>query len=544
MSKKSWLIFWAAAIFLVFFLNSSLLITDSVESNYSLTAKEMVLSGNWISPQIYGRFWYDKPIFVYWMIALGFKFFGFTEFAARFFPALTGLLGLLLATWGGKKLYSEKVGFYSGVIILTTIQFFLISKSILTDGALFFFFNGTLLFFYLAYSGVNKKYYYGTYAFSALATLTKGPIGFLLPGLVIVLFLLWERNWKELRKAKLVSGTLLFLVLAGPWYITMIYLHQDFLGSFLGTHNFLRATVSEHPKDNVIYYYLLINMLAFFPWVGFLPGMLKNTLRKAHKWIAPAAREKFLLLWVFVIFFFYQNMATKYITYTYPIFLPLAYLVAAYFIEQKERLAFKGVLAYNLFFFGILTIAAQWIKSRNSDLVDNVQQIFILALCYFLIYFIGCFAIWKRGGNWLKTVTAIAIAGFCFNVIAAQVICQPLLRLRSAYFAALYLKEQVSEDTYIVSSGRYPTSAVFYSGRRIVKLIEANEVADYIPKAYSWSVKDVMPFSTYKKAEEIKNVAAIVYEDDVAEFIKNMPRHWQKHEFNDKWVVLTENRQG
>lgn len=540
MSKKNWFIFWAAAIFLVFFLNGSLLITDSVESNYALTAKEMVLSGNWVSPQIYGRFWYDKPIFAYWMIASGFKLFGFTEFAARFFPALTGLLGLLLATWGGKKLYSEKIGFYSGVIILTTIQFFLMSKSILTDGALFFFFNGTLLFYYLAYSSANKKYYYGTYVFSALATLTKGPIGFLLPGLIITLFLLWERNWKELRKAKLISGTLLFIVIAGPWYSTMIYLHPDFLGSFLGTHNFLRATVSEHPKDNVIYYYLLINMLAFFPWVGFLPGMLKNTLRKNHKWIVPAAREKFLLLWIFVIFFFYQNMATKYITYTYPIFLPLAYLLAAYFIEQKERLAVKGVLAYNLSFLALLTITAQWVKSSCPELVDNYHTIFIMSLSYFLLYLLGCFVIWKRGSNWLKTITAIAIVGFCFNVIATKVICQSLLRLRSAYFAALYLKEKVPEDTYIVSSGRYPTSAVFYSGKHIVKLIEAKEVEDYIPRAYSWSVKDVMPFSTYKKTKKIKNVTAIVYEDDVAEFIRNMPRQWRQHKFGDKWVVLTE----
>ena len=539
MSKKKWLFFWLAAIFLLFFLNGSLLITDTVESNYSLSAKEMVLSGNWISPQIYGNFWYDKPIFSYWMIALGFKIFGFTEFGARFFPAITGLLGLLLATWGGKKLYSEKVGFYSGVVLLTTIEFFLISKSILTDGALFFFFNGALLFFYLAYSGKNKNYYYGMYVFSALATLTKGPIGFLLPGLIVVLFILWEKNWRELKNAKILTGIIVFLAIVGPWYGAMAYLHKDFVASFFGTQNFLRATVSEHPRDNVIYYYLVINMLTCFPWIGFFPSMLKNIVRKGGKWIVPAAREKFLLLWIFVIFLFYQNMATKYITYTYPIMLPFSYLIAAYFIEKKETLKVKGVLIYNLIFFGILAVAAHIIDSKNLDLVSNAQAIFVLALVCFLLYLVFWLLLWRGTRHWQRMVLLIAMTGFLFNTAATQIICKPLLQLRSAYYAAMYLKDNVPSDTYIVSEGRYPTSAVFYSGRKIIKLIDAREVEDYIPKAYSWSVKDVMPFSTYEQAKKEKNIAAIIYKGDLGKFMKKMPYDWEIHKFQDHWVVLT-----
>ena len=140
------------ALLLLFFGNGSLLVTDSVESNYALTAKEMVLSGDWLSPQIYGNYWYDKPIMFYWLTALGFKLFGFTEFGARFFPALFGLLGIGLVSYGGYRLYNEKVGFFSGVLLLSSVEFFLISKSIITDAVLFLFFSATLLFFYLGYS--------------------------------------------------------------------------------------------------------------------------------------------------------------------------------------------------------------------------------------------------------------------------------------------------------------------------------------------------------------------------------------------------------
>lgn len=94
MRRYGWWLFWGLAVLLLFFGNGQLWITDSVESNYALTAKEMVLSGDWISPQIYGNYWYDKPVFFYWLTAAGFKIFGFNEFAARFFPALSAWQGL------------------------------------------------------------------------------------------------------------------------------------------------------------------------------------------------------------------------------------------------------------------------------------------------------------------------------------------------------------------------------------------------------------------------------------------------------------------
>ena len=156
MSRKSWTVFWLAALLLLFVFNGSLLITDSVESNYALTAKEMVVSGDWLSPQIYGQYWFDKPVFFYWLTALGFKIFGFTEFAARFFPSCFGLAGLGLLIWGAKKLFDDKTAFYSGLVLLTSVEFFLISKSVITDAILFFFFSAVLLFFYLGYSSPKK----------------------------------------------------------------------------------------------------------------------------------------------------------------------------------------------------------------------------------------------------------------------------------------------------------------------------------------------------------------------------------------------------
>ena len=145
MAKWQWLLLFLVTALLLFTGNSSLLVTDSVESNYALTAKEMVLSGDWVSPQIYGHYWYDKPVFFYWLTALSYKLFGFTEFASRFFPAVFGMASIALLGWAGSKLYNARTGFYSAVILVSSVEFFLISKSIITDAVLFFFFSATLL---------------------------------------------------------------------------------------------------------------------------------------------------------------------------------------------------------------------------------------------------------------------------------------------------------------------------------------------------------------------------------------------------------------
>ena len=79
--------------------NQLLAVTDSAESNYALTAKEMIQSGDWLSPQIYGHYWYDKPIFYYWELALSFRLFGINEWAARFPAVVTGILNIWFVFW-------------------------------------------------------------------------------------------------------------------------------------------------------------------------------------------------------------------------------------------------------------------------------------------------------------------------------------------------------------------------------------------------------------------------------------------------------------
>lgn len=107
--KHPYLTLLFVSLFLYLIGNQLLPVTDTAESNYALTAKEMVLSGDWISPQIYGHYWYDKPIFYYWELALSYTLFGFNEMASRLPAALLGSASVLFTYWFARHVYSEKI---------------------------------------------------------------------------------------------------------------------------------------------------------------------------------------------------------------------------------------------------------------------------------------------------------------------------------------------------------------------------------------------------------------------------------------------------
>lgn len=165
---------------------------------------------------------------------MSFAAFGFNEFAARLPSAVFGVASVLYTFWFSSKVYDRKTGWTAALILGTSLEFWLLSKAVVTDAALFFFMSVSIASFYLGYRE-DRKYYFLCYAAAALAVLTKGPIGLVLPGLSAILFLLWRRDLREMLHVRLISGMVLFLLLCAPWYIYMTVYHgTDFLLNFFG----------------------------------------------------------------------------------------------------------------------------------------------------------------------------------------------------------------------------------------------------------------------------------------------------------------------
>ena len=532
-SKKYWYILMILTGIMIFYGNHNLLITDNVESNYALTAKEMVMSGDWISPQIYGQYWFDKPILFYTVTAFAYLVFGCTEFASRFFPAIFGLASVALIGWSGKKLYSEKVGFYSAIVLASSFEFFLISKMVITDSLLFFFFSLALISFLLGYEKNESKYYYGFYLGAALAVLTKGPIGILLPGLIITLFLLIKRDFKALRSMKIISGSMLFLIIALPWYSTMIVLHgKNFIDVFFGTHNFLRDTVSEHPKDNVFYFYTVVAILALFPWVGFIPEFIKKITANKLEILRMNSKILFLILWVSCVFVFFQLIATKYLSYTYPLVFPSALLLGKYFADNRAIIKYNRAIIWNSFFYVFIMLSGGWCFQNKLISLNSL---------YFLVGGIGVLLIGNLylffQGNKKTNIIAIAVSAYLLNLILINNICLPLAQNRSAKNIAQEI-QSLTDNKEVYVYGNYPTSAVFYSGKKIVKLVPNKELDDFKPEGFNWNSKNVMPYVPMEYIVVNDDVLVLLQSKDWDNFTKILPEpNWQIDLANNNWLI-------
>lgn len=479
-----WLL--VVSIYICFLGGCFLAITDPVESNYVETASEMIRSGDYLSPRIFGNYWYDKPIFFYWELIAAFQLFGTNEFAARFFPSLFGVGGIFLTYGFTKHLYDKRTGFIAALILLTTVEYFYLSKAVITDMTLFVSYSATLMAFFIAYTEGKSRWYYAAYACAAISVLTKGPIGLLQPGLIILLFLCWRRDLKALLHIKLVSGLALFVVITALWYGPMYLLHGgDFVSQFLGVHNILRATVSEHPKFNVWYYYAVIFVLGFIPWVFTLPlayrryawnktvpQAVRNLLAK-RQGPAFSVNQQFLITWAVVIFVTYQGMATKYVTYTFPYMIPIAIGFAVFL---KDRL----------------------------KLVQYVTG--------------ACVVVY--------TILTFAVA-------------MPLCQDASARDVAETVDAMATPDTAVVTyGGNYPVSFAWYSSFQAQRLEPKAKIPSMLPGGIGWNAKNIMPFLAIEDIPRQKPVLAIIHTKEEQHFLDAVPGPWIRVSQEDKWIIF------
>ncbi len=467
------LIVFLAALAVFLPLNGLIPITDPVESNYALTAKEMLLSGDWLSPQIYGQYWFDKPAMIYWLVAASYAVFGVGEFAARFPAALFSAASVGFVSWFAARLYgSRQVGLLAAVVLGTSLEFWVIARMVITDAVLFFFGSVSLASFYLGLKGEGRGWFIPAYAAAGLSVLTKGPVGLVMPALVVFMHLVLSRRWELFLRLRIFSGAAVFLVVAVPWYLAMYFAHgRDFVDTFLGLHNYLRATVSEHPQDNVFYYYLVLFPVSLLPWTGVFLRALGTGRKRPH--------FAFLAVWIGAFVVFYSLMATKYLTYVFPALFPAAILVARELADmQAERprallwLSLPAVLLLAVF-----AVGGVWLPEADWWPLQLVAAAGVAAVLW----------LGHRGEAFLQPL-AVGAAVVAVSLMVIYQVLVPMAASRSAKEAAAALPAQ---GATVGAVGDYHTSAVFYSGYAIPRLVET--VAS--PQSV-WAGKHTMPTET------------------------------------------------
>ncbi len=336
-SKKFWIVTVISLVLLVF-PNGLYSAFDKDEPKYLEAAWEMVKSGDYITPYYNYELRFDKPILVYWLIAGGYQLFGVNEFGGRFFVSIFGVLTVLLLYWWLYRRKSEDFAFWSSLILLSSLDFIVMSSVAMPDIVLTFFISASLILFFEAYHTGSKKYYLTAFAASGFATLTKGPVGLVLPGLVAVIYLVIRRDLlKTLKRIPWVSGFGIYLAIVLPWYGAVLYKHgYQFFKDFIIFHNIHRFTskVPGHPTE--WWYYLANYPWMFLPWSFFFPFALFRAVKK--KLHVTDELLSFSVIWFFTVIAFFQIAHTKLAHYLLPSFPPFAIITAWYLKTHRERL--------------------------------------------------------------------------------------------------------------------------------------------------------------------------------------------------------------
>lgn len=324
---------------LLFFLGLGTLgLTDRDEGSNAEAAREMVESGDWITPTLNGAPRFAKPVFLYWLISGSYLAFGVSEFTARLPSALFGTALVLMQYAFASRLLGPAVGFRAALMLLLNFEVLAIGRMVLTDMVLIFFTTLSIFSFFLAASppageGKTKRWYWGFYIGMGLATLTKGPIGIAVPLLAVVPYLWLTRRWRDvLRECRPLAGTLVFLAMAAPWYAAMFMLHgSGYADSARGdTLTRFLSVIGGH--GGTVLFYVPILLLGFFPWSGFLLAALVETLKGSRSASTQDPRRHLQILcsvWIVTVFAFFTLSATRLPHYIAPLFPAAALLVAA-----------------------------------------------------------------------------------------------------------------------------------------------------------------------------------------------------------------------
>jgi 4-amino-4-deoxy-L-arabinose transferase-like glycosyltransferase len=463
---------------------------DPDEGRYAEIPREMLQSGDLITPTLNYVKYFEKPPLLYWINAASLKIFGMNEFGARFPSALCGLLTVLATYIIARQLYGRRTALISALILGTSAGFVLQSRIILTDMLLTFCLTAALGSFIVAAGREGRRSralpWYLFYLFCALATLAKGLIGMVFPAGIIFFYLLLGRRWNLLREMRLIPGLLLFLAVAAPWFVAVSLQNPEFAHFFFIREHFERFTSTVHGRYQPLWFFVPVLLGTMLPWSFFIPGALFRAWRDRHQEESRAGM--YLLIWAALIFLFFSESSSKLIPYILPVFPPLALLVgrridlvlddrgrsikaAAILLGSALLILGAAVVGYAGLPQAVSILAGLvpgWSGAltrfvRHAPSISFVASVMLGGL--FLLQGLGTLT--TAGRNPARMLVVLCLGSFLLEIFIPKLIMADIASSESPRELALKAAALAGPDTRIVTFG--PMQAVsWYTGRRVL----------------------------------------------------------------------------
>ncbi|ACK65469.1 glycosyl transferase family 39 [Rippkaea orientalis PCC 8801] len=508
-------------------------LVDKTEPMFVEASRQMALTGDWITPYWNGETRFDKPPLTYWLISLSFRVFGVNEWAARFPSAVFAIalvcLGFYtLRYWGfsdtnvlgsstqDKNNSNEQQLWFSAIIgsaIIALNPFWIAwGRTGVSDMFLSSSIGLALLSFFIGYVqpktalpkplglSVKNWWYVGYWVFMALGVLAKGPVALVLPGFVVIAFLLYVGRFLEVvKETPWLLGIGSFILIAVPWFILVTLEHgQEYIDTFFGFHNVQRFTsvVSVHP--GAWYYYFPVVLVALIPWSIFLPlAIARLRFWRRNNWVNSERSTHlglFALVWFLVIFVFFSSSVTKLAGYVLPLVPAAAILIALFWSDQTTQKATQNQGIWPLLFMlsglaniGILggLAVASFLSPQlvgNDPMMPQFNQLLQASGLPIRSGIIWAFStlgvlillLWKGHKRWIWAANLLGfMAFFSWVVLPIAPIIDSERQLPLRELATLVKKEQKPGEKLVLLGFMRP-SMVYYTQQTVDSITETD----------------------------------------------------------------------
>lgn len=341
---------------LLFFLRlGSVPLMEPDEGRNAEVAREVLATQDWVTPHLNFERKLNKPVLFFWAAALSMKLGGVNEAAARFPSAAAATVGVIAVYFLGRRMFGERAGLLSGLVLATCPLYIAFGRLVIFDMMLTAFITLAMLFAYLGLRedalGRKRAFYLLFYAAIALAVLTKGPVGAVIPVAVLGLYLIATRQLGRYREMEVILGPFLLLIIAAPWYIMVSINNPEFPRYFFITEHITRYTTDHFSRIKPFWYYVPVVIGGFLPWTLFLPSAIMQARRKEQGQEQDPNRHSllFLAFWAGFVLVFFTFSRSKQSGYVLPLVPALSIMLGAFWDvclrKKKTRLFIFAILA-------------------------------------------------------------------------------------------------------------------------------------------------------------------------------------------------------
>lgn len=447
-------------------------------ARYSEIPREMVVDGDYIIPHINGIKYFEKPPLFYWMQTISIKAFGANDLAVSIVNALMALGLSLLIYFIGRKLYGRLSGIIASFIFATSGLVFALTRVITLDMTFTFFLTASICSFLLATQmslGVKRNWYFWMmYIFAALAVMTKGLVGIIFPGLIILIWVIVFKKWRDIKTYRIISGLFIFLLITAPWHILVQFKNPEFFHFYFTEQHFLRY-LTDYASRSQRWWFLPAFLLGgLYPWTVFLPQTIVYQSRSQNH----EQPTIFLLIWALVIYIFYTFSNSQLIHYLLPVFPPIAILLGNYLATYWQGNQHRPItIGFNILLFlnillGICAICAIFILNFNEQAITK-QNLYVAAACIILGGIISVIFYRRRGLAF--GFTALVITTSILLLYISPIIT--IINKQSIKPLTNTLLQKLKPEDEVICYGDYYQDLPFYLERRITVVNYTGELA-------------------------------------------------------------------